>query len=181
MEKENKSDIGVIQAGSEQGEKLNQLYQLDYNMRGAYIVQTNWIESFLNEGLANHFFPEDENRKNQFFSTILKEINFSTRINLYVNVVEEYYSQANLKTTILRKNLEKIRDNRNKFAHAVIDTSDEFLKKYSGDRIKLEFFKKGKKEHLELTMEEMKTLLGDTTAVTLMILETNSYIKQNSK
>lgn len=171
----------IIPVGSEEGKQLDKLYALDRHIRGSYILQANWIENLITEGIAQHFCPNDPERKNFMISLVLKEIFFSPKINIYLNLIELEYPKANVKLKEFRKRLEEIRNLRNRLAHAVLDTSDDFLNKKQTDRIRLQYYKDGKKEFQEITTGEIDSFLGDTTAVMLIILDINKHITENPK
>lgn len=171
----------IISAGSKEGKQLDQLYALDRHIRGSYILQTNWIENLITESIAYHFCHNDAERRNLMISLVLKSVNFSSKINMYLNLIELEYPKANVKLKEFGKRLEVIRNLRNRFAHAVIDTSDEFLKKEQTDRIRLEYYKDGKKEFQEITVSEINVMLGDTSAVMVIILDVHKHITENTK
>lgn len=143
----------IIDPGSEVGKKLEALYQKDNSLRGAYLVQAIVIEGIIGDIIALSLCPNEDSRS-LFTSLILnyREFTFDGKLKILKRLMESKYPTIFDKHKDIFEKIDKVRQFRNKLAHCMLDTSDEFLAKNYTDRIRLEYYdSKGHKRIMEIT------------------------------
>lgn len=163
--------VNYVPKGSEEEKNLRKIYEFDTNVRGKYLIQANWIEFYLAEIIAMHFFPNTVEDHRYLHSIINKQVGFVGKIKTFQKMLETHYPELHEKYLKIGNLLDGVRDFRNKIAHSVLDTSEEFLKKNQFDRIRLEFNSDGKTEFYEITKELIDKKLNDTGIILQQLLE----------
>jgi hypothetical protein len=164
---------------NEHGQHLIQVFNMAAQVRGPFLEQAIFIERIIDDIVSNHFCL-DENRRNLFFSLVMPEIIFSKKIEILKQLLNSCYPDLGKKHPKLIKDLDNIRDFRNEIAHAMLDTSDEFMSKKCLDRIQFKSFKKGQTKPDEVTSENIKEKLKDCTRIILMLGEIQSEVKKRN-
>ncbi|HZS73822.1 MAG TPA: hypothetical protein VFA69_04885 [Candidatus Nitrosotalea sp.] len=144
---------GDIVKDPEKIKLLDHIYKFDSLYRGKYLIMSNWVEDTIGGLISEHFIPKDKNKRDLLYSLILINIPFNSKIRIFLQILERSYPSLNDKHSSLKQDLERIRNLRNRFAHSVLDTSDEFLEKKQYDRINLEFHKDGERKFHEITQK----------------------------
>lgn len=150
--------------------QLDRLFDLSTEIRGKFLDQAISIEMLIDDIVSRHFCPEKD-RRNLLFSLVTPELTFSTRIKILETVLERCYPNLLRKYPNLIKEVGRIRDFRNKIAHSMLDTSDEFLRKEYADRIRLVFYKKGEPKYLIIKKDAMRERLKACTQVVLALVD----------
>ena len=162
--------VGKVPKGSKEEEKLNKIYEFDMHVRGKYTIQANWIDYYLAEVITMHFFPNVVEDHRLLHSIINNQIGFVGKIKTFETILK-LYPDLEKKFSKMVKKIDDIREFRNKIAHSVLDTSDEFLNKNQFDRIRLQFNKNGKEEYYEITKELIDGKLHDTGVILQQLIE----------
>jgi len=144
-------------------------------IRGPFLEQAIYIERIIDDIVSLHFCP-DETKRNLFFSLVMPEINFAYKIDILKQLLKLCYPDLAKKYPKLSKDLVNIKDFRNDIAHAMLDTSDEFMSKKYSDRIQFTSFKKGQTKPHEITSDDIKEKLKDCTRVILMLVEIQTEV-----
>lgn len=120
----------MIDPGSEEGKKLGALYQKDNLLRGAYLVQAIMIEGIIGDIISLSLCPNEDSRS-LFTSLILnyRELTFDGKSKILKRLLESKYPTIVNKHKDVFGQINKIIQFRNKLAHCMLVTSDEFLKK----------------------------------------------------
>ena len=169
----------IVKLDDELNQQLDQLFNLSAQIRGPFLEQAIFIERIIDGIVSNHFCL-DETRRNFFFSLIMPEIVFFKKINIIKQLLKLHYPDLDIKYPKLNKELENIINFRNEIAHAMLDTSDEFMSKKYLDRIQFKSFKKGQTEPHEVTSEDIKEKLKDCTRIILMLAKIQSEVKKRN-
>lgn len=149
-------------------EQLNRVFNLSKEIRGSFLDQAIPIEMLIDDIISHHFCPE-EARRIFFFSITTPEISFSNKIKILETILKNSYPDLIEKHSELFREIRKVKDFRNRIAHSILDTTDAFLKKKYGDRIRLEFYKKGEKKHLVIKLDDMRRRLVACSNVVLSL------------
>jgi len=124
-------------------------------LRGRYLNCAAVLDTQLAE-ILTEYFCKDDYRRDLFFSEIATGQQFSFRVKIELltkilkNDCKEY---INIHPELL-KTLSRIKDYRNKLAHATIDVSDEALSKDKISGVGLVIYRNGKREIDFITFEE---------------------------
>jgi hypothetical protein len=100
--------------------------QVSANVRGRFLNQAVFIEMLLAEIICHHFCP-DKQRRFQFFDSIVSNMTFNTRVDVFSIILKSFYSDIEREYPDIVKQINDIRNFRNIVAHALLDTSSEFL------------------------------------------------------
>ncbi|GAH13880.1 unnamed protein product, partial [marine sediment metagenome] len=136
-------------------QQIDHLYDVSKEIRGRFLDQAIPIEMLIDDIISWHFCPEDT-RQSLFFSLVSPKLTFSNKIKILETILQIYYPDLVKKHQNLIKEINKIRDFRNRIAHSLLDASDEFLEKGYNDRIRLVFYRNGEKKHQVITMDNIK-------------------------
>lgn len=169
----------IIKRNSEEGKQLQQLYQLAKEIRGPYLDQAITIELLVGDIISQHFCPE-EDRRNLFFSLVISELNFFAKIRILEKLLELRYPDLVKKHPTIISELEKVRSFRNRIAHSMLDTSDEFLAKGYTDRIQLDIYKDGKRKQQVVTRAEINERLATCTRLVLVLRDIRKEVIQRT-
>lgn len=148
--------------------QIEDLFKLSADIRGTFLDQSIMIERLIDDIIAKHFCAEEEKRI-LLFSLITSRFSFQSRIMALKTVLECCYPQLFEKHRNTIKNLQQIREFRNKIAHSMIDSSIEFLEKKYNDRIRLVVY--GKEKHIVIKKDDMKKRLSDCSKAILALNE----------
>jgi len=150
--------------------------QLDNEIRGSYLHRAIVIDYLISDIVSNHFCSDREKTK-FLFSVISKEVNFSRKIRIFKQILEACYPDLSKKYKNLSKELNSVGEFRNKIAHAMLDSSQEFLEEKHEDRIQLIFYSKGKEEKLTITLSEKERRIekADEIIYNLTKIQTEVY------
>ena len=160
----------IIDGKSELGRQLKQLDELAKDIRGSILEQAIWIERLIENIIAWHFCPEEDKRY-QFFSLVINgtDITFSSKIKILKKLLELYYPDLSQKYPKVTKELNKVRDFRNKIAHAMLDNSLEFLAHRYTDRVQLDVYQDGKEKKLVVTIMDRDEKLKECSRIALAL------------
>jgi len=151
-------------------EQINRVYNLSKEIRGRFLDQAIPIEMLIDDIISWHFCPE-ETRRSLFFSLMAPELTFSTKIKILKAILELRYPDLLKEHPKLIGEIKKIKKLRNKLAHSMLDSSEEFLEKRYDDRIRLIFYKKGEKKHLILKVDDIRERLKACSRVLLALVD----------
>ncbi len=177
MNELSKLKFGSEQMRLEKEKQLFHLYDLSKEIRGSFLDQAIAIEMLITDIISRHFCPE-EARRSLFFSLVPPELTFSTKIRILETILELCYPDLLEKYPTLIKEIKKIKNFRNRVAHSMLDTTEEFLKKKYNDRIGLESYKKGRKRYLILTVGEKQERLKACTPVVRALIDVQNEVIQ---
>ncbi|TSA18822.1 MAG: hypothetical protein D4R72_01275 [Nitrosopumilales archaeon] len=169
--------IQMIEEGNDRKKQLDSLHELDVHFRGSYLIGSNWIEFLISDIITIHSFPKDVSNRLILFSNIINNDKFSMKIKNLFELLEKDYPELYSKYSELQIKLNEIRKLRNKFAHSVIDNSDEFLARKQFDRILLRAYVDGGKQFYEVTNDDIKKELAFVTKVTMSLIEIQQHIQ----
>lgn len=157
---------------------LNQVTSIDYNVRGAFILQTVTIDYLISDILSAHF-SNDPDKHNQLYSfLIMPELQFRTKIQVFKKIMKKYYPNLVKRFGDLFKLLEKIRKFRNRVAHAMLDTSEKFLEKRYTDRIRYYYYQDGQKKTQVIKKNEFHNRLAECSQTIKMLIKIQSTVKK---
>jgi hypothetical protein len=124
-------------------------------LRGRYLNSAAVLDTQLAE-ILTEYFCKDDYRRDLFFSEIAtgQQLGFRVKIELLTKILKiDCKGYLNIHPELL-KTLNRIKDYRNKLAHATIDVSDEALSKDKISGVGLVTYRKGKKVIDFITFEE---------------------------
>ena len=166
--------------------KADFYHNLDIQCRGAFLIQTNWVESDIDGILALIFCGKDKGDLNLIRSTVLKRLGFDAKISSLNKIIKLRYSDfgnkhENLKQLFddLVKNLETIKKFRNKLAHSSLSITADFLEKDPKDRIQICLFDDGEEKYLEIMKKEVDDNLVIITHVQIVLQALVKYIQSD--
>lgn len=158
-------------------EQINRVYDLSKEIRGRFLDQAIPIEMLIDDIISWHFCPE-ETRRSLFFSLVTPKLTFSTKIKILKTILELRYPDLLKEYLKLMGEIEKIKNLRNKFAHSMLDASEEFLEKGYDDRIRLIFYKKGEKKYLVVKVDDIWERLKTCSRVLLALVNIQKGVSQ---
>lgn len=109
-------------------EHLQFTFDFDQDTRGSYLYQTAEIESLVEQIIAYHYCSEDLKKMNSFLSLVLSQLNFNSKIKIFLKILEKYIEFKD-EYPIIKTSLPNIQSFRNKLAHSRLDTSYEFIQR----------------------------------------------------
>ena len=159
--------------------QLDRLNRLAIDIRGSILDQAIWIEALIDDIVAWHFCPQ-EAKRNLLFSLVLKgtELTFSDKIGILECLLRLEYSELKEQYPGLKDHLDKLRRLRNRLAHAMLDTSDQFLQRNHTDRIQLVYFEDGREKQWVLTISERDQRLREFTQVVWTLLAIQQEVRR---
>jgi hypothetical protein len=166
-----KAKAKLIQAGIE----MTLVY--DRHIRSQVMYNAIYLEGLVGQIIAWHFCPNEE--KHLWFNSLIfqrGEISFSKRIIILKEILQQFYPDIYAETKGVIDRLDKIRDIRNKFAHAELVLEEDKLLANKGqppDGIYLRTIKKGKAEdhfYREQDMHEHLKLANNVGLIVQYIL-----------
>lgn len=162
----------LVDKNSELAKRIDAQYSLSAEIRAPFLEQAIAIDRLVADIISQHFCPNEEKR-NLFFSLITNgtTITFSASINMLKTLLKVCYPDLDDKHSELIRELEKIRDFRNRIAHSMLDTSDEYLEKGYTDRIRLVFHRDGEQKHQIITKDEIRKRLAACTKVVYALID----------
>ena len=139
----------MISPDSPEGRQLGQLYALDESIRGRFLQQAIVTDGLIEDILATYFCPEEERRRMLRWLVFgLAEVTFSDKISALAKLLQRAYPEVNAAHPKLEHQLTTIRKFRNRMAHAMVDTSDEFLRHGYTDRVQLTYEEGGQRKQM---------------------------------
>jgi hypothetical protein len=158
----------VIDPGSEEGKKLGALHDKDNLLRGRYLIQAIVIEGIIGDIIALSLCPNVDSRS-LFTSLILnyREFTFEGKCQILKRLMELKYPTIVNKHKDIFGQINKVKEFRNKLAHCMLDTSDDFLAKNYTDRIQLRYYDKGQMQTKEITDTDMSEKLSSCTKLVI--------------
>jgi hypothetical protein len=161
----------AIPADSPEGKAFGVVYELSMHIRGPFMDQAIWIDVLIAD-IVTYYFCPDEGRRSLLRSEVFSGASsFSKNINLLKVVIEQSFISFKVQNPDLIKQLDELREFRNKLAHARLDTSPEWMAEGHTDRIRLATFKKGKAAYTVVTIEDSNKMLGKASVVLLQLVK----------
>jgi len=152
--------VEEVPKGSELDKKLTIYFKFDNEHRGAFLVSATQGESFLTDAIAAHFEPNNKEKRSLLISLVLSHLSFNKKIRIFSHLLHSYYSEILQIYPTIEKELELVREFRNKMAHYTIDSKTEPVMKYAGEKLSLEYHKNGKLHHEIISKETFKEKLA---------------------
>jgi len=171
----------IIEGNSELGRQLKQLDKLAKDIRCSILEQAIRIERLIEHIISWHFCPEEDKRY-QFFSLVINEtdITFSSKIQILKKLLKLYYLGLTQKYPKITRELNKVRDFRNKIVHAILDNSREFLAHRYTDRVQLNVYRDGKEKKLIVTIIDRDEKLKECSRITLALVDIQKEVKKRT-
>ena len=162
--------------------QLMRVFEQAKNVRGLFLEQAIFIENLIGDIIAGHFCPE-ENRRRLLFSLIINDRNFtfSSKIKILKQLLKLRYPELGEKYPEVIKELKKVMEFRNKVAHRMLDSSEQFLAKKLTDRIQLVYFKDGQEKREVVTVKDMQKRLRACSRLVLTIIGIQEEVIQRVK
>jgi len=112
-------------------EDLKPIYDLDAKIRGTILTYTIYIETLVSRIISYHFCDDDE-KADLLFSLVFcdKGVHLKTKEIIFNKLLEICYPKFLEKYPKLPDDIEAAIKLRNRFAHAILDTSNEFLDQF---------------------------------------------------
>ena len=167
----------ILQPGHEKFERLEKLHKLSQSIRGAFLDQAIAVEMLCSDIIAQHFCPEVEKRY-MFFSLVLSggSLSFSSKTRIFRSIMKMCYPDLLEKFPELKVSLEKIRKFRNRIAHSMLDSSEEFLDRGYEDRIRVEFYKEGKMRKQVISKSDARKRLAECSKVVVVLTKIQTEV-----
>ena len=142
--------------------KMPKLMALDVKIRGEFLVQAILVEQFITDIITLHF-GDNERQRALMTAVILNgaDVTFAKKIKILEKLLELEHPNVLKEYPELFEQLGKVRDFRNKLAHAAPFYPDKLLSGPRNDMIALSFFKGGRRVHQNITRSEMKSRTRD--------------------
>jgi hypothetical protein len=172
--------------------RFRQVNILAKEIRGPFLEHAIVIERLIEDIISWHFCP-DEERRLLLFSLVISEpdFTFSSKIEIIDKILKLHYPDLAKKYPKLVAELTKVRKFRNRIAHAMLDTSDDFLAGNFTDRIQLIYFEDGQTKHQVITTAERDERLKECWRLVMDIVSIQQEVikrvsvsytqKENSK
>lgn len=153
------------------------VHEFDSNYRGKYLIQATLIENLIDEILGYHFCPDNKINREMLIATIVNGLTFNTKINNFLKILKNQHTKLHKSNPKLKKQLENLRDLRNKFAHSTPDFTQSFLEKKT-DYVRLTFYKNGKQETQDISFSFIRKRLAECSK---MVFELTTIFEVVSK
>jgi len=178
-ESEKMAEVKKLDENSALDRQLTRLWKQARDVRGLFLEQAIFIENLIGDIISWHFCP-DEDRRNLFFSLIINnpDFTFSSKIKVLRQLLKLRYPELDKKCPEVIKELEKVIKFRNKVAHRMLDSSEQFLAKKLTDRIQLVYFKDGQEKHEVVTVKDMQERLKACSRLVLTIVDIQKEVIQ---
>lgn len=137
--------------------QIDKQYQLDREIRGSILEQAITIEGFVEDIIAIHFCPDLE-RRYLLHSLIISvpHLGFPSKVKILEGLLRICYPDLLQKFPKGIDELDKVRRFRNRIAHSALDTTPEWLANKFADRIRLLYYKDGRREQQVVTLDDVK-------------------------
>jgi len=167
----------ITHDGGELAGKLTALFKLAQEIRGPFLEQAIFVEKLIEDIIAQHFCP-DEGRRDLFLSLVINgtDLTFSNKIAIFERLLRLCHGQLLEKYGDLVDEIHKIRKFRNRTAHAMLDSSEEFLRRGFDDRIQLIFQEDGRKKRQVITVTERNERLAACSKVVMALSDIQQLI-----
>lgn len=164
-------------------EQIQRLADMDSDSRGKYLIHATLIENIIDETLGYHFCPDNKIKREMLVATIVNDLSFSTKINNLLKILKTDYPKLYKNYPKLKKQLENVRELRNKLAHSRPDFSFSFLEQKT-DYVRLVFYNNGKKVTQDMPFKFIHKKLVESSNILVQlakILEevSNKKVKMN--
>jgi uncharacterized Fe-S cluster-containing protein len=158
--------------------RFNRITKLDHQIRAPFIVDAIIIDGLVSDIIASHFCDDTSNRE-ELFSLVLNggEISFSQKIGMLSRIMKKHYPNMLRQAPKLIDTLEKIRKFRNRMAHAMYDSSPDYVRKSRKNEIQLVFFEGGMKKTQVVTKTESRIRSDQCFAVILDLVNVKGWIQ----
>ena len=134
--------------------RLSVVVNNDRDVRGGFLIQTSTADHIIADILTAHFTNSIEKHNQLYSYVIMPELNFKKKIEILKKVLKKYYDD--LFNEDLFKSLKKIREFRNRIAHAMIDNSIKFLEGDYQNRLSFVYYQDGIKKRQIITKKEFQ-------------------------
>lgn len=160
--------------------ELDKIFELDKSIRGPFLIQAIAVDEIVSDIISQYFCPDVEKR-HLFFSLIINggDLAFSDKINIFDKMLQLVYPDLANQHDGIKDRLDKIRKFRNRLAHAMPDTSEEYLLKKYQDRIRLVYFEDGARKQQELFINDTNKRLGECTKVIEELTQIQRYVEDH--
>jgi hypothetical protein len=159
--------------------KISKIFELDYSIRGSYLVQAITIESLITD-IISQYFCQNNKRRGLFFGSVMNRITFSDKIRILNQILEHHYPQSYKKYDKLKKQLETVNKLRNLLAHSLSSYSPEFVNKFD-DRIVMSFYKDGKLVKRTITIQDVAKNTRDFESIVDKLYEILTVFKVDTR
>jgi len=165
-----------IPEGSELEKKLSIYFKFDNEYRGTFLASATQGESFLVDAIAEHFESNNKEKRSVLISLILSQLSFNKKIRIFSHLLHSNYSEILKAFPTIEKELESVREFRNKMAHYAIDSKTEPVMKYAGEKLSLEYHRNGKLHHEIISKETFEEKISLSRRVTASLAEIQEMI-----
>jgi len=171
------AEVTKLSKNSALGRQLMRVFEQAKDVRGRFLEQAIFIENLIGDIISWHFCPE-EDRRHLLFSLIINDVNFtfSSKIKVLKQLLKLRYPELGEKYPKMIKELKKVMEFRNKAAHRMLDSSEQFLAKKLTDRIQLVYFKDGQEKREVVTVKDMQERLKACSRLVLVIVDIQSEV-----
>lgn len=167
----------IRKLSKEESQQLKLLCELSTEIRGKFLDQAIPIEWIIDDIISQHFCPE-ETRRMLYFSSVPPELTFFSKTRIFKTILEICYPDLLEKHHNVMKEIEKIRNFRNKIAHSILEATPNFLKNGYNDRIRLGYYEKGEKKCLVVKKEDIKEKLKACSRVLIALKDVQKEVIQ---
>lgn len=161
--------------------RMQESSKLDTSIRGRYIVEAVTVEMLISYIIAFHFFPNSKPKRDWFFSLVLnhKEFAFSMKFEIFMEIIKSKYNTLFIKHSDNLKKINHVMFLRNKLAHCYFEEQDQII--VPKETIRLTYYKKGKKEKLDLSTEEMNKESHEIFEIIVSLLRIRDKISKKKE
>jgi len=147
----------LVDNSSDEEKQIDKQYQLDREIRGSILEQAITIEGFVEDIIATHFCPDLE-RRYLLHSLIIStpHLGFPSKVKILKGLLRICYPDLLQNFPDVIDELDKVRRFRNRIAHSALDTTPEWLANKFTDRIRLVYYKDGRREQQVVTLDDIK-------------------------
>jgi len=162
--------------------QISKHFELDYNIRGSYLVQAIAIESIISD-IIGHYFCQNNNRFGHFVGIIMNKsgITLASKIKILGKILQYNHPKQYKKYAKLMKQLKNVNEFRNLLAHSSSSYSQKFLSKKLDDRIVLAYYKDGKRVERIITKKDIEEKTTEFADIIDRLIEILSIVNTDKR
>lgn len=158
--------------------QYDKLIKTSIIFRGQILDRFVSMEMFMDMIIANYFCRNNKKAEELAYVVLATDkIEFSKKKQTLFYIFDKYPTFIEKYSTI-KKDIDKLNNDRNFYAHSRVDTSADRVKQFNETTISYMKFEKGKLTYSDITWEENNKLLDDIQQMTTKLIEFNKIIEE---
>lgn len=149
--------------------QIADIFERTAEISGTILALASMTEFSIGTIIADHFAENLEKRNLMFSLFISANLSFASKRQILMHVLRRDYKEIEADYPDLEKRLKKLTEFRNRVAHSFPDVTDDYLAKKYTDRIRLVYYQKGLRKHLEITFAHAQTKIREFASTLVQV------------